>query len=132
MIAAALTDISGSSDVFDRGFITYSNESKSEMLGVSIELIEKYGAVSEEVSSAMVKGAIKNSNADLSVAITGIAGPSGGTDAKPVGLVYIATSFDNEIMVQKYLFGEYFEGRGEIREEAVEKALEMLYKKLTD
>lgn len=90
MVAAALTSIAGSSDVVDRGFITYSNAAKSAMLGVPAALIERVGAVSAEVAAAMAEGAMKASGAGLAVAITGIAGPGGGSATKPVGLVHLA------------------------------------------
>ena len=90
MIAAAITDIAGSSEVFDRGFVTYSNAAKAEMLGVSKKLIVKHGAVSEQVARAMAEGALMRSSADVSVAVTGVAGPTGGTVEKPVGLVHFA------------------------------------------
>lgn len=90
LIAAALTEIPGSSAVFERGFVTYSNQAKIELLNVSRPLIEARGAVSEEVARAMSAGALQQSPADLAVSVTGIAGPGGGTAAKPVGLVYIA------------------------------------------
>jgi len=90
MIAAALTDVPGSSAIFDRGFVTYSNEAKAEMLGVRNETIARCGAVSQWVAREMAKGAISNSIADIAVATTGIAGPAGGTDRKPVGLVWFA------------------------------------------
>ena len=89
-MAAALTDIAGSSDVVDRGFVTYSNEAKQKMLGVPAATLKRHGAVSAETAAAMAKGALKNSRADLAVAITGIAGPGGGSKEKPVGLVYFA------------------------------------------
>jgi nicotinamide-nucleotide amidase len=88
-IAAALTDVAGSSDVFERGFVVYSNEAKSEMLGVPAALIARHGAVSEEVPAAMAEGALAHSRAGAVVSVTGIAGPGGGTATKPVGLVYI-------------------------------------------
>ena len=88
LIAAALTAIPGSSDVVDRGFVTYSNEAKTEVLGVPAALIEAEGAVSEAVARAMAAGALARSRADLTVAVTGVAGPGGGTAAKPVGLVW--------------------------------------------
>jgi len=88
LIAAALTAIPGSSDVVDRGFVTYSNEAKTELLGVPAALIEAEGAVSELVARAMAEGALARSRADLTVAVTGVAGPGGGTAAKPVGLVW--------------------------------------------
>lgn len=89
MIAAAITDRAGSSSVFDRGFITYSNESKEELLGVPPEILRNDGAVSRQCAAAMVQGCLDRSRADLAVAVTGIAGPDGGTADKPVGLVYI-------------------------------------------
>jgi len=90
LLAATLTDIPGSSEYFDRGFITYSNSAKQEVLGVHSETLEKFGAVSEEVAKEMAEGALKNSHAQIAVAITGIAGPDGGTENKPVGSVCIA------------------------------------------
>lgn len=90
LIAAILTEVPGSSAVVDRGFVTYSNEAKSQMLGVPPDLIERHGAVSEEVALAMVDGVLSNSAADIVAAVTGIAGPDGGTTEKPVGLVHIA------------------------------------------
>ena len=88
MIAAALTDIAGSSDVVERGFVTYSNAAKSELLGVPAELIAAHGAVSAEVAEAMVEGALGHAPVDLAVSVTGVAGPGGATATKPVGLVY--------------------------------------------
>ena len=90
LVAGLLTDIPGASDVFDRGFVTYSNAAKTAMLGVSQSLITVHGAVSAEVARAMAEGALLHSPADLAIAITGVAGPSGGTPEKPVGLVYFA------------------------------------------
>src|SRR5262245_14230723 len=90
LIAAALTSIPGSSDVVDRGFVTYSNEAKQELLGVPAELIAAHGAVSEPVALAMAEGALRHSRAQVAVAVTGIAGPGGGTPQKPVGLVFLA------------------------------------------
>lgn len=90
MVAAAITDLAGSSQVFERGFVTYSNESKTELLSVTPWMLQTYGAVSPEVAKAMVDGALKNSKADLAVSVTGIAGPGGGSTEKPVGLVYLA------------------------------------------
>ena len=92
LIAAMLTEIAGSSDVVERGFVTYSNEAKTEMLGVSADLIRANGAVSEAVARAMAEGAIAKSRAHVAVAVTGIAGPGGGTADKPVGLVHLAAS----------------------------------------
>jgi nicotinamide-nucleotide amidase len=90
LIAAACTSIAGSSDWFERGFVTYSNEAKVEMLGVDVDLIARHGAVSEEVVRAMAQGALSRSRATWSIAVSGVAGPGGGTAAKPVGLVWIA------------------------------------------
>lgn len=90
LIAALLTDVSGSSDVFERGFVTYSNAAKTEMLGVPAALIGRHGAVSPEVALAMANGALEHSRADVSIAVTGVAGPGGGTAEKPVGLVHLA------------------------------------------
>lgn len=90
LVAATLTSIAGSSDVFDRAFVTYSNAAKSEMIGVPVASIAAYGAVSAEVAAAMAEGALRASGAGLAVAITGIAGPGGGSENKPVGLVHFA------------------------------------------
>ncbi len=92
LIAAILTEVAGSSDVFERGFVTYSNAAKSEALGVPSALIETHGAVSAEVARAMAEGALKNSRADIAVAVTGVAGPGGGTPEKPVGLVHFGAA----------------------------------------
>lgn len=92
LISATLTSVPGASAVLERGFVTYSNEAKTEMLGVPAELIERRGAVSQEVALAMVDGALKHSPAEIAVAVTGIAGPDGGSDDKPVGLVHIAAA----------------------------------------
>jgi nicotinamide-nucleotide amidase len=92
MVAAALTAVAGSSAVYERGFVTYSNEAKTEILGVAPSLLEKHGAVSEPVARAMAEGAIAHSRADIAISVTGIAGPGGGTAEKPVGLVHFATA----------------------------------------
>lgn len=130
LIAAALTEIAGSSAVLDRGFVTYSNEAKSEMLGVPMAQIVEHGAVSDQVVRAMVSGALDHSKSEIAVAVTGIAGPGGGSDRKPVGLVYIAAQRRNkEVVVSKELFGDI--GRGAVREKTVIKALQMLLDQLT-
>ena len=98
MIAAACTDLAGSSQWFDRGFVTYSNEAKTEMLGVPAELIAKHGAVSEEVVRAMAEGAIRHSRAQVSIAVTGIAGPGGGSKEKPVGTVWVGWCVDGNTL----------------------------------
>ena len=92
LLASALTSIAGSSDVFERGLVTYTNEAKTELASVPAELIEAHGAVSEEVARAMAEGGLVNSRADIAVGITGVAGPGGGSEAKPVGCVHIAAS----------------------------------------
>ncbi len=125
LLAATLTAVPGSSDVFDRGFVTYSNDAKSDMLGVSPALIDRHGGVSEEVARAMVHGALDRSQADLAVSITGIAGPDGGSAEKPVGLVHFAARRrDGKTVHQQILFGDV--GRGEVRRLAVAQALTLL------
>lgn len=125
LIAALLTEIPGSSDVVERGFVTYSNQAKQELLGVPEELLRNHGAVSEPVCRAMAQGALKNAHAEFSVAVTGIAGPGGGSPQKPVGLVYIgAASQAGQVIVREYRFGDI--GRGQVRLHAVEKAVELL------
>lgn len=94
LIAAALTEVAGSSAVVDRGFVTYTNEAKADMLGVDSALIDRVGAVSEEVAIAMAEGALKNSRAQVAVSCTGIAGPGGGSDEKPVGTVHIGCAIE--------------------------------------
>jgi nicotinamide-nucleotide amidase len=124
MIAAALTDIAGSSDVFERGFVTYSNEAKTQQVGVPADLIAHHGAVSVHVAREMAAGALKHSGADVAVAVTGIAGPGGGSEVKPVGLVYIAVARrDGDPAIERHQFrGD----RAEVRKATVERALEML------
>jgi nicotinamide-nucleotide amidase len=125
LISALLTEIAGSSDVFERGFVTYSNQAKQEMLGVPEALLIRHGAVSEEVARAMAQGALAHSRADLAVAVTGVAGPGGGTAEKPVGLVHIAAARKGgPALHHEYCFGDI--GRGVVRIRSVETALEML------
>ncbi len=129
LVAGALTAISGSADVVERGFITYSNEAKAEMLGIDPALIEDVGAVSESVARAMAQGALAHSHADLAVSITGIAGPTGGTPLKPVGLVYFATAMRGGQTVARHeLFGNL--GRERVREASVRVALDLLLDRL--
>jgi nicotinamide-nucleotide amidase len=105
LIAAALTAIAGSSDVVDRGFVTYSNEAKREMIGVPWDAILGHGAVSEPVARAMATGALARSNADIAVSVTGVAGPGGGSDEKPVGLVHFgAVRAGLEPIVERHVF----------------------------
>lgn len=125
LVAAALTEIAGSSDVVDRGFVTYSNAAKQAMLGVPATTLKRYGAVSAATAIAMAAGALKNARVDLSVAITGIAGPAGGSRQKPVGLVYFAAaSRDGRRLQQRRLFGKI--GRRRVRERSVAEALALL------
>jgi nicotinamide-nucleotide amidase len=125
LIAAALTEIAGSSDVVDRGFVVYSNRAKTELLGVSPELIHLYGAVSEEVARAMAEGALKNSAAQLAVSCTGIAGPGGATAGKPVGLVHLAAARQGQTTLhEECRFGDI--GRSNVRMRSVEEALKLL------
>jgi nicotinamide-nucleotide amidase len=125
LVAATLTEIAGSSDVVDCGFVTYSNAAKQAMLGVPAATLKRHGAVSGETAAAMAAGALKNSQADLAVAITGIAGPSGGTTEKPVGLVYLAAaSRDGRRLARTRRYGKI--GRRRVRQRSVAEALELL------
>ena len=124
MVAAALTDIAGSSDVVERGFVVYSNRAKAEMLGVPAPLIDRFGAVSEEVARAMAAGGLAHSGADICVAITGIAGPGGATPTKPVGLVHFACARKgHDTAHERHVFpGD----RAAVREAAAIRALELV------
>jgi nicotinamide-nucleotide amidase len=128
LVAAALTEIAGSSDVFEAGFVTYSNEAKATVLGVSDEVIETFGSVSVAAAWAMAQGAIDRGGADVAVAITGIAGPAGGSAMKPVGTVVFARAERNadpdRIIADRKEFGDL--GRAEIRLQAALCALELL------
>lgn len=127
LVAAALTEIPGSSAVLDRGFVTYSNEAKMESLDVASDIIETFGAVSIACVWAMAKGALQNSNADVAVAISGVAGPDGGTQLKPVGTVVFAKVIrgdEGEPEGELKSFGDV--GRGEVRRQATLCALELL------
>lgn len=132
LISGALTEIAGSSAVVDRGFVTYSNEAKHELLNVPADVIEQKGAVSATVARAMVAGALANSRAQLAVAVTGVAGPGGGTDLKPVGLVYIAVqSLDGLAQVKECRFADLgATTRAQVREMTVKTALAMLLQEL--
>ena len=129
LVAAAITEISGSSKVLDRSYVTYSNNAKIEALGVSLELIETFGAVSVAVAWAMARGALEKSGADVAVAITGIAGPDGGSENKPVGTVVFACAHkgqdENDIVAEEKQFGKDL-SRAEIRQLAALSALELL------
>ena len=124
LVAATLTGIAGSSDVVERGFVTYSNEAKTEMLGVPSALLSQYGAVSAQVARSMAEGALGHARGDVAVAITGIAGPSGATAGKPVGLVYLAIARrGGDTKVER----QHFAGdRKAVREAAAARALELL------
>ena len=130
LVAGALTAIAGSSDVFERGFVTYTNDAKIEDLDVPASTIETHGAVSEPTVRAMAQGALDYSNADISVAITGIAGPGGGTSEKPVGLVHFAAAREGrETIAVAHRFGDI--GRAEVRMASVEVALNLLRRLIT-
>jgi nicotinamide-nucleotide amidase len=128
LVAAALTEIAGASDVFDRGFVTYSNEAKMEAIGVNQDILQTFGAVSIAVAWAMAQGALAHSHANVAVAITGIAGPGGGSDKKPVGTVVFARAdrdADPSLVIADVReFGDL--GRSEIRRQAALVALELL------
>jgi PncC family amidohydrolase len=124
LLSSAITSVSGSSKVFNLGLVTYSNQSKINLLKVPKNIIKKYGTVSEQVCLAMVKNISKIDKADMSVSITGIAGPSGGTKKKPVGLVYIGVMKTNKIKINKYLFKN--KGRTFIQRSAVNKCIGLI------
>ncbi len=128
MISAAITDVTGSSRVLDRGFVTYSNAAKMDMLGVFAETLETHGAVSEQVAAEMAAGALKHSNATLTVSVTGIAGP-GGSDFKPEGRVCFGIATQNSVETQQIDFGPL--GRAGVRSATVTHALELLMQKLS-
>ena len=129
LVAGAICSVPGASDVFERGFVVYTNRAKQEMLGVPGDLIADLGAVSEPVARMMAEGALENSNAHLSVAITGVAGPGGGTRMKPVGTVHIATARTNHGLMHSQEFFQY-ETREEIQLAAVQAALQAMRDRL--
>jgi len=124
LLSSAITSVSGSSKVFNLGLVAYSNQSKTKALRIPKNIIKKYGSVSEQVCLAMVKNVSKISKTNMSVSITGIAGPSGGTKIKPVGLVYVGIKKGNRTEVKKYLFKN--KGRAYIQKTAVNKSLELI------
>ncbi len=129
LVAAALTEVAGSSDVFDRGFVTYSNEAKMETLSVSLDVLETFGAVSVAVAWALAHGALQKSHADIAIGVTGIAGPGGGSDMKPVGTVVFALARrgdDPEKAVAETMTFDPELGRTGIRLQAVRAALDLL------
>jgi nicotinamide-nucleotide amidase len=124
MVAASITELAGSSDWFERGYVTYSNQAKSEDIDVSQNLIEQHGAVSDQVARAMALGAKQNSGSDLSLSITGIAGPTGGSPEKPIGTVCFAWALANDQMISET---KHFEGdRQQIRQQACDFSLRKL------
>lgn len=125
LVAGLITEIPGASDVLERGYVTYSNRAKQDNLGVTSALLEKFGAVSAEVAQAMAEGALAHSPATIALAVTGIAGPDGGTDQKPVGLVYFACGRAGALTVMEKRFGDI--GRTEVRLAAVATAVELLF-----
>ena len=125
LVAGALTEIAGSSDVVDRGFVTYSNKAKQQMLGVPADTLRKHGAVSAETAQAMARGALARAGADIVVAITGVAGPTGGSADKPVGLVHFAAAArGGKLTHAEIRYGDI--GRAEVRKKSVLQALAML------
>ena len=124
LLSSAITSVSGSSKVFNLGLVAYSNQSKIKILKVSKNIMRKYGSVSEQVCKAMVKNVSKIGKANMSVSITGIAGPSGGSKKKPVGLVYVGIKKGNRTEVKKYLFKN--KGRAYIQKAAVNKSLGLI------
>ena len=121
LIAKSFTDLAGSSAWFERGFVTYSNAAKTEMLGVPAPLVEDYGAVSEAVANAMASGALEHSAADWAIAVTGVAGPDGGSEEKPVGTVWIAHASKDHLIAKKYQFSG---DRDAVRQATLRKAVE--------
>ena len=121
LISSGITDIAGSSEIFDRGFITYSNEAKMDLLGVTAATLEAFGAVSEQTAIEMAEGALSHSLSDVAVSVTGIAGPGGGSPEKPVGLVYIGIGLKGQ---KAKAFKHNFSGdRNSVRQQSVEAAL---------
>ena len=130
LIAAYLTSVPGASDVVERGFVTYSNEAKQELLHVPSDLIAAHGEVSDAVVRAMAEGALLHGHAHISVAVTGIAGPTGGTPSKPIGLVYIASASRNGLtLAEEHRFGDI--GRTEVRDRTALRAMEMFLERMT-
>lgn len=130
LLAHLLTNISGSSEYFDRGVISYSNKSKIELLGVPEKLLTKYGAVSEEVARTMAEGIRTHAGVDIGVSTTGIAGPTGGTNDKPVGLVYVGIAMHDGVVVKRFLFsGDRLQNKEQACNAALSLLLEVLMKR---
>ena len=126
LIAKTFTDLAGSSVWFDRGFVTYSNQSKIDMLGVSAQTLQQHGAVSAQVAAEMAQGALRHSEAQVSIAVTGIAGPGGGSEQKPVGTVWFGFAFDGEVVTEKRIFdGDRAAVRNSSLRFAIEKTLQI-------
>jgi nicotinamide-nucleotide amidase len=131
LVAGTLTEVPGTSSILDRGFITYSNEAKHEMLGVPRDILAKHGAVSRETAEAMARGVLGRSRVHLAVSVTGIAGPDGGSVQKPVGLVHFAAASHNgKIIAAEKRFGDV--GRAEVRKRSVLQAFKMLHELAKD
>lgn len=129
LFAGRILNVSGASSVYNEGYITYSNEAKERLLGVQHATLETYGAVSEQTAGEMARGAARAANADIGLSTTGIAGPTGGTPEKPVGLVYVGCAIGDEVIVEEC----HFQGsREENRNAAVEAALQLLWRKLSN
>lgn len=128
LIIACLTEIAGSSAVVDRGFVVYSNQAKRDLLGVPARLIDRHGAVSEEVACAMATGALKRAGVEIAIAVTGVAGPGGGTAVKPVGLVHLALAVGNRIDAVRAVFDG---DRRAVREATLNRGLQMIEKALS-
>lgn len=127
LMAKTFTDLAGSSEWFDRGFVTYSNQAKMDMLGVKAKTLDTYGAVSEEVAGEMVEGALNHSEAQVAISVTGIAGPGGGSELKPVGLVWFGFAVGERVVTRKRVF----EGdREQIRASSLEYALNQVHELL--
>ena len=124
LLSSIITSVNGSSKVFDLGLITYSNQSKINILKIPKKIVKRYGAVSKQVCLSMVKNVCKLTKSNISLSITGIAGPSGGTKNKPVGLVYVGIKKDDKIKIKKYLFKN--KGRNYIQKSAVNKSLKLI------
>lgn len=129
LISKSVTDLNGSSSMFDRGFITYSNDAKMDQLDVPESLLNEYGSVSEQTAASMAQGALNHSNATIAISVTGIAGPSGGTDQKPIGLVYIGIATKKNITTKKFLFTG---NRDTIRHKATYESLNFALESLND
>ena len=130
LVSSMLTDISGSSAYSKLNFVTYANEAKHKILGVSNETLDNFGAVSEECAREMADGLMKKTNCDIALCTTGIAGPTGGTKEKPVGLCYISCKYNNKTVVEKLLLNPEAE-RKELKKQFAQKAIELAYKILS-